>query len=326
MAEIGTAVAAAIIALIIIGLVLSFWKKLYMTMTLAIVNFIIFFIWRFSVEGTLPFEGAWPSYSPVYQVVVDNLSLRYNVFTIEPSKMYTLFTHMYLHFGFMHILSNMIFLVLFGMPFEERVGAKAMAGLYFASGIAASVIDAGFSLNYYGTTIGQMLGTPPYVPHIGASGAIFGIMGAFVALYPRDKVYLPIGIIFMRVPVYLGALAYAGIETILAFSNPEDNIGHMVHVMGFLSGMILAVAFSKYIKGEIQEMKEGTMDFESLKELATNYELKDMFNKIKDEDEPDIRRAWLEKYAESAVCPECGSPLKLSGRKIKCKCGYNLKF
>ncbi|UCH89407.1 MAG: rhomboid family intramembrane serine protease [Thermoplasmata archaeon] len=323
--ELGMIVSIAIIILIIIGLAYALIKNAVMTMTLAIVNFIIFFIWRFSVEGTMG-DLTFYSQNETYRFVLDNLSIRYGYFSDQPQMLYTLFTHMYLHFDIMHIISNMIFLVLFGVPFEERVGPKALAAIYFTSGIAASAIDAGFSLYNYSNPFGQLLGTNPDVYHIGASGAIFGIMGAFVALYPKDKVFVPIGIIVMNVPVYIGALAYAAIESILAFANPNDGIGHMVHIMGFLSGMMIAIIFSKYIKSEERVLREGEVDLQVLKKLATTNELRDIFLKIEDEDEPDIRKAWLEKYAESAKCPKCKSNMKLKGHKIKCSCGYSLKF
>jgi membrane associated rhomboid family serine protease len=314
---VGSTVTIIIVILIISGLVYSFWRKAYISMSLAIVNFIIFFVWRLTVEATS---------TTVLIGVLDDLSLRYFYFTDNPIKLYTLFTHMYMHFDIMHVIFNMIFLVLFGVPFEERVGMKAFALIYFISGTAASVIDAGFSINYYSSSIGQLLGTNPLIAHIGASGAIFGIMGAFFVLYPRDKVFLPVGIIAMHIPVYIAVLAFAAFETILAFANPDDNIGHMVHVMGFFSGAMLAIIFGKYIKSDERATIGKEIDLNALKKLATNNELRDLFLKFKDEDEPEIRKAWLEKFVESASCPKCKSSLKLKGRKIRCNCGYNMKF
>jgi len=234
---------------------------------------------------------------------------------------------MYLHGGILHIISNMIFLVLLGFPFEERIGPKWFLIIYFISGALGSIIDAGFSIYNYSTPFGHFIGTDPAVPHIGASGAIFGILGGFVVLYPRDKVFLPVGVIAMHVPVWGAALAYGAIESILAFANPDDHIGHMVHIMGFLSGATLAIAFGKYIRTDERIKAEGKINYEELKKLAKNRELRDLFLKIKDEDEPDIRKAWLDRFVETASCPECKADLKIKGRKIKCTtCHYALKI
>ena len=287
-------------------------------MTLAIINFLIFFIWTVGVQ-VLDNSLFW--------AVGDILWLKYAYFQQDSVMLYTIFTHMYLHGGILHIISNMVFLVLLGFPFEERIGAKWFVIIYFIAGAFGSIIDAGFSLYNYSTPFGQFLGTDPAVPHIGASGAIFGILGAFVVLYPRDKVFLPVGVIAMHVPVWGAALAYGAIESILAFANPNDHIGHMVHIMGFLSGAALAVMFSKHIKSDERAKIEDRINYIELKKLAQGRELRELFLKIKDEDEPDIRKAWLEEYVERASCPECKADLKLKGRKIKCKqCNYSLKI
>jgi membrane associated rhomboid family serine protease len=313
----GTVISLIIVALILGGLIYGLIRKLSMTLTLAIVNFIIFMLWRFSTEGISP---------DIANTVGDLLGIRYVYFSDEPIKLYTLFTHMYLHFDFLHILGNMIFLVLFGLPFEERIGPKAFAAIFFTSGVIASTIDAGFSLNIYSTELGQMLGTDPIINHIGASGAIFGMMGGFLALYPHDKVFAPVGFIIMRVPVWVGVLIYAIIETFLAVANPDDSIGHMVHIMGFFSGYFMAMSFAKYIKSDERASREAVMDLDELKKLAATNELHELFLKFEKEDEPDIRRAWLEKFVESAKCPKCKSKLELKGRRIKCNCGYNIRF
>jgi len=137
-------------------------------------------------------------------------------------------TYMFLHGGFLHIFLNMYALLLFGAPVEDMWGSKTFLKFYFFTGIGA-----GFSilvLNYFMQGIGY------YIPTLGASGAIFGLLLAFGLLFPNTEL-----LIFFVLPMkakYLVVL-YGLFEFYsLVSSAGQGNISHIGHLGGLLFGLI----------------------------------------------------------------------------------------
>lgn len=237
----------------------------------------------------------------------------------SPVTVLTIFSHMFIHSGFLHILSNMIFLMFLGIPFEEKVGPWVFAGIFFIAGITGSLFTALFDF------VGGGGYHSPATVGVGASGAIFGVLGAFVASYPGEKIWFPL-IIIRKWPVWVIAAIYFGIETLITASNPNDHIGHFAHIGGFIGGMFFIPLVKKLkVPGE-GKAKLETLDIKQLEELATNYKLKEMLDRIKSEDEPDIRDAWLEEFIKKVKCPECGKKLQVRPHQAKCSCGYRVKY
>jgi len=232
-------------------------------------------------------------------------------------KIYTIITHMYIHVSIIHLIMNMIFLMLIGMPFEERVGSKKFVFIYFGAGILGILLNAMITYSY------PLLN--PDVIGIGASGAIFGIMGAYAFLYPRDEIIAPLGPIITKVPVILVAVVYFLIETIFTLFFIQDSVGHVVHVGGFVSGVYIAFLLKRYepLKKEEKKEKTGMSMFDK---LASTDELKNILQTIKKEDIPEIRNVWIEEFMKKVVCPKCGKKLKIWGNAAVCKCGYKVKL
>ena len=114
------------------------------------------------------------------------LTLNYStLFSVESFNLLTLFSSMFIHSGPLHLLMNMLILILMGLPFEERVGTRAFVKIYLISGVLGSLLT-GLSAIHLGTNEADSY-------HIGASGAVFGIMGAFAYLYPRDEIPMLLG-------------------------------------------------------------------------------------------------------------------------------------
>ncbi len=211
----------------------------------------------------------------------------------------------------MHLLMNMLILILMGVPFEDRIGSRAFLRIYFISGIIGSLVTGSISvLNETGLeTI-----------NIGASGAVFGIMGGFALLYPRDEIPMLLGPIFMhRVPVLLATLVFIGMETLYVGLGTEDGIGHGTHMASFIAGVFLAPYFTS--KKEVETNPE--IGLERLVKLSGitkkgNYELQ----MIKDSDEPELIDAWLDKFWELQECPDCGEPVNMQG--VCSDCGKDL--
>lgn len=144
----------------------------------------------------------------------------------------TLITSMFLHGSFLHILFNMWSLWIFGDNVEDDLGPIGYLFLYFASGIAGGLTFAFFAAD-------------PWVIAIGASGAISGVMGAYLILHPRNRVLtlIPLGIIFTTVRI--NAPIFIGLWFLLQFvgftATGETDISYSAHVGGFLIGLVLAL-------------------------------------------------------------------------------------
>jgi membrane associated rhomboid family serine protease len=146
------------------------------------------------------------------------------------------FTSMFLHGGFLHILGNMWFLYIFGDNIEDRLGHLRYLIFYLLCGVAAGLVHLFTNWN-------------SKVPTIGASGAIAGVMGGYLLLYPRAKVLTLIPIFFFFQFVEVPAFIFLGFWFILqlfsAGLTPTSigGIAFWAHVGGFISGPILIKLF-----------------------------------------------------------------------------------
>jgi membrane associated rhomboid family serine protease len=136
------------------------------------------------------------------------------------SAPWTVITSMFGHADLEHILFNMIALFMFGSVLENRIGSGKFVLVYFVSGVLGS--------------IGFMLFNSPFGSALGASGAIYGIIGALVLLEPNLTVYF----YFMPLPMYVVGPIYALIE--LFYLGSADAIAHSAHLLGFFGGLALA--------------------------------------------------------------------------------------
>jgi membrane associated rhomboid family serine protease len=147
----------------------------------------------------------------------------------------TVITSMFLHGGFLHIFFNMLFLVVFGPRMERYLGHLGFAAVYLLSGICGA--------------LAQMLAAPnSHIPEIGASGAIAGILGAFMVSYPTAVIdtVTPIGCfpLLLRLPAVLVIGVWAAMQFFLGFEtiDPRANQGgvaYFAHIGGFACGAIL---------------------------------------------------------------------------------------
>ncbi len=157
----------------------------------------------------------------------------------------TFLTSMFLHGGWLHLLGNMWFLWVFGSHIEDAMGSSKFLVFYLISGVASAMVQ--FAIN---------LGSP--VPTIGASGAIAGVMGAFLVLYPRVRVLTLIFIIIFVTTIELPAafmLIYwfaiqfiSGLGSLSSVSQAQG-IAWFAHVGGFLVGIFLVKVFGQSRRG-----------------------------------------------------------------------------
>jgi membrane associated rhomboid family serine protease len=149
-------------------------------------------------------------------------------------------TSMFLHGSWMHLLGNMWFLWLFGNNIEDAMTRPRFIAFYLLSGLGAA--------------LAQVMADPASgIPMVGASGAISGVMGAYLVLFPRVRVYtmVPLGffITSMALPawamlIYWGFLQVAGGVTSI-FAEQTGGVAFWAHVGGFLAGVVLIKAFER---------------------------------------------------------------------------------
>lgn len=178
------------------------------------------FILRMLVQGRVP--GAFDILFGLSQDVYRNF------FIWQPV------TYMFLHAGIIHLLFNMLILYFLGTEIERTLGSRNFLTVYMVSGLLGG--------------LGWLLLTPnPAIPCIGASGAVFGLLGAYVALFPHRYITV---LIFFILPVTLKAWVLAailaGIEFLLMTGRVEDQVAHSAHLAGLLAGYVFAyVVFRK---------------------------------------------------------------------------------
>jgi membrane associated rhomboid family serine protease len=155
----------------------------------------------------------------------------------SPLQIATIFVSMFLHAGWLHIGGNMLYLWIFGNNIEDRLGPVRYLAFYLAAGIVA--------------TIGQGLMVPTSdIPNLGASGAIAGVLGAYVLLYPRARVLTAVIIVIFIELVRIPAIIVIGLWFLLQLASGIGSLGpaaaanggvaYFAHVWGFIAGMVMA--------------------------------------------------------------------------------------
>lgn len=153
-------------------------------------------------------------------------------------KLYTLFTHQFLHGGWLHLIFNMWFLWLAACNLEDRWGRPIFLAFYLLSGVAAALLD-------------RVMTPGSLIPGIGASGAIAGAMGAFLVILARTKIRFFYAFWFLvrgRVgtfdaPAYVMLPLWFLVEVFDGLASPGDGVSHWAHVGGFAFGAAVAGIF-----------------------------------------------------------------------------------
>ena len=150
----------------------------------------------------------------------------------------TIFTSMFMHGGFLHLLGNMLFLWIFGDNVEDSMGHLRFFLFYLVTGLAAAMTQG-------------LLSPDSTVPMIGASGAVSGVLGAYVLLHPQATVRVLIFLGFFITVVHMPAMLTLGIwflgQLLSAASTPvgQPGIAFWAHIGGFVAGMALVGLFKK---------------------------------------------------------------------------------
>jgi len=190
------------------------------TWLLVIANVLVFFL---EISGGDPFIQAW-SFIPARfsQDPVGNFS--------------TIFTSMFMHAGWPHLAGNMLYLIIFGDNVEDRFGHFKFLVFYVLCGIIAMVAQ-------------YIVAPMVTIPNLGASGAIAGVLGAYLVLFPRRKVRVLFGwwIIHLPALVVIGGWIFmqllSGTSSLSTMTSASGGIAYMAHIGGFFGGVLLSFFF-----------------------------------------------------------------------------------
>jgi membrane associated rhomboid family serine protease len=147
-----------------------------------------------------------------------------------PTPIYlTLLTSMFMHASWMHILGNMLYLWIFGDNIEDRIGHARFLAFYLVCGLAASAAHI-------------MVGTDSIIPSLGASGAIAGVLGAYLVLFPRRSVRVLMGRQIVSMPAFMVLGLWILLQVFSQISvvgGETGGVAYMAHIGGFIAGLVL---------------------------------------------------------------------------------------
>jgi membrane associated rhomboid family serine protease len=218
--------------------------KPFITCVLISVNVVIYLALRIcSVELGIPWSHIMAT-TGVYPVDV-----------LNPEAFHRVLTAMFTHANLLHLLGNMFFLYIFGRDVEAVMGHWKYLIFYILSGIGADVFNTLCIavLPKVVTTYSSFV-DPWLVPAVGASGAISGVLGAYLVLFPHARVLS----IFYFIPLLMSVKFYIGLwfafQLILGVIAPSAGIAFWAHVGGFISGIALLPLFLR--EKDLEELRE----------------------------------------------------------------------
>jgi membrane associated rhomboid family serine protease len=148
----------------------------------------------------------------------------------------TIFSAMFMHGGWLHLFGNMLFLWIFGDNVEDRFGHVKFLTFYLLAGIAA--------------TFSQYAASPESgVPNVGASGAIAGVLGAYIIMFPQSRVNVLLGRQIVAMPAFvvlglwIALQLVSGVGTIASTDESSGGVAYMAHIGGFVSGLLMTFLF-----------------------------------------------------------------------------------
>ena len=224
----------------------------YVNIAIIVVNFLIFF-YELTLNTQATFRAPseldlwFQDWGAVPACITDALGFKPDVdpralaFLCQDDRvLLTPFTSMFMHAGWMHILGNMLFLWVFGDNVEDALGHVRYLVFYLVVGLAATATQVALNVN-------------GFVPTVGASGAIAGVMGAYLVMFPQARIAVIIPFLWFLGATYMPAIALIGIWFFMQLISGVGAIGYATgggggvawwaHIGGFVAGLLLVNAF-----------------------------------------------------------------------------------
>jgi membrane associated rhomboid family serine protease len=193
---------------------------------------VLVFFWQISLGEAA--QQAMYSFGVIPSVLFASKSLPVEL-EILPAWL-TIFTSMFLHGGWMHLIGNMLYLWVFGNNVEDAMGHRRFIVFYLACGLLAALTQA-------------VLNPDSEIPMIGASGAISGVLGAYLLLHPHARILVVIPIIIVIYTPWIAAYWVLGFWFVLQLINSLTSasdvggVAYGAHIGGFVAGMLLIPLF-----------------------------------------------------------------------------------
>jgi membrane associated rhomboid family serine protease len=202
----------------------------FVNIVLIIINVVVF-----CYQTTLP-PAAFKAFVLANATIPGRISALVSGYGTPQTALEPLFTSMFLHGGLMHLLGNMLFLYIFGDNIEDYFGHIGYLLFYLVCGIGSGLVHVLFNWN-------------SAVPAIGASGAISGVMGAYILLFPRAKILTFFFIFLIPVPAFI----ILGYWFVFQFLEALGSVGSIAsggvavwaHVGGFVIGMLITAVYAR---------------------------------------------------------------------------------
>lgn len=278
------------IAVMLAALAVAWSRRFLAAGALAVANVLVFLLTTFGPRFVLDGGQELP-------VIHAELGLFTPTLAADPPlALLQVFTSMFVHADFGHLFGNMLVLLLFGLPFEERIGARRFLVVYLVAGLIGTLCQVAVTL-------------PDPILLMGASGAIFGLIGAFASSYPNSVVPVPVTAIvitfFVRMKVWIGAILMGAIQLLSqAMLSGLDNVAYFAHLGGLAGGILLGWTL---VKGKAPAHRSPVaVDLEALSPFARDAGTAAALTQMRsNHDEPQIFQAWLDRFFRTATCPTC---------------------
>ena len=173
------------------------------------------------------------SYGLIPSVLMGHNQLPMDLYAVP--AFVTIFSSMFMHGGFMHLIGNMLYMWIFADNIEDNLGPVKFLIFYLLAGVGAAMTQV-------------LMDTTSQIPMVGASGAIGGVLGAYLINHPNARVLVLIPFGFFSQLIKIRALYVLGFWFILQFISSGGGIAYAAHIGGFVSGMILILFFNKKTK------------------------------------------------------------------------------
>ena len=170
------------------------------------------------------------SYGLIPSVLMGHNQLPMDLYVVP--AYFTVITSMFMHGGFMHLIGNMLYMWIFADNIEDNLGPKKFIVFYLLCGVGAAMTQV-------------LMDTNSQIPMVGASGAIGGVLGAYLINHPNANVLVLIPFGFFSQLLKIRALYVLGFWFILQFISSGGGVAYAAHIGGFISGLVLILFFNK---------------------------------------------------------------------------------
>jgi membrane associated rhomboid family serine protease len=287
---------AAIIATIVVSTAYSYYRQMSFSIVVSVVCMVSFALLVLS-SGSVYYTHSETMYQ--LEFIPHDLT--------EPGRMYTVLTSMYTHGSIGHLLFNLLVVAFIATGFEQRIGTRPYMLLYFMTGLCGTLAFAGL---HWGSS---------FIAVVGASGAISGVLGAYVRMFPHERFTLVLPLPLPPMPLWVFVAGFLVLQFVFLYG--ATNIAVESHLGGLIAGYALAPYVARL---PLHRRVRRMVSMSALRKLAKTPELKAVMRRIEDESIPDVKSAWIEHFLSKAECPHCGAKLKARKEGVICDRGHML--